>query len=221
MKKKDLKVKKKRRNIYKWKRNVCKSLNATGVDHVSLRGKHVVPRVTGPDCKCVHKCFTKVLDSEKSKILNIFNKIGHKEQQDTFLGGLIKVNKIVRNRPKDSSKPKSCACVYKIKVDQDEKVVCKKAFCSLFGINKSRVERIIKSLQKNIPSPEDKRGKHTNRGNSKSEKTIFQLETHIRSFPAHEFHYSRNKNETVRYLSPNLNIYKMYELYMLKYENEN
>lgn len=99
--------------------------------------------------------------------------------------------------------------------------MCKKAFRSLFGINKSRVERIIKSVQNNIPSPEDKRGKQTNRGNSKSEKTIFKLETHIRSFPAHESHYSRNKNESVRYLSPDLNIHKLYELYMLKYENKN
>ncbi|KAL5246209.1 hypothetical protein ACI65C_013617 [Semiaphis heraclei] len=126
-----------------------------------------------------------------------------------------------KNRPKDSSKPKSCACVYKIIVDHVDKVVCKKAFCYLFGINKSRVERIIKSLQNNLPSPEDKRGKHTNRGNSKSDQVMFQLETHIRSFPAHESHYSRKENESVRYLSPYLNVYKMYELYMLKFENEN
>lgn len=59
--------KKKRKNIYRWKRNVSKSLNATGVDHISLRGKHVMPRVTGPDCKCIRKCFTKVLNSEKVK----------------------------------------------------------------------------------------------------------------------------------------------------------
>lgn len=165
--------------------------------------------------------FYQSTEQRKSKILNLFNEIGHKEKQDTFLGGLIKVNKIVRKRPKDSSKPKSCACIYTIRVDQSEKVVCKKAFCSLFGIHKSRVERIIKSIQNNIPSPVDKRGKHMNRRNSKSEKTIFQVDTHIRSFPAHESHYSRNKNESVRYLSPDLNMYKMYELYMLKYENEN
>jgi len=117
MKTTEVKVKKRRRNVYRWKRNVCKRLNASGVEHESLRGKHVMPRVTGPDCKCVNKCFTKVLDSEKNKILNTFNNIGHKEKQDTYIGGLIKVNKIVRNRPKDSSKPKSCACVYKIIVD--------------------------------------------------------------------------------------------------------
>jgi len=80
--------KKKRRNIYRWKRNVCKSLNAIDVEHLRLRGKHVMPRVKGPNCKCVHKCFTKVFDSEKSIILNIFNKIKHKEKQDTFLGGI-------------------------------------------------------------------------------------------------------------------------------------
>lgn len=111
------KGKKKRTNVSRWKRNVCKHLNASGVELESLLGKHVMPRVTGPDCKCVNKCFIEVLDSGKNKILNTFNNIGHKEKQDTFLGGLIKVNKIVRNRPKDSSKPKSCACVNKIIVD--------------------------------------------------------------------------------------------------------
>lgn len=112
------------------------------------------------------------------------------------------MNKIVRKRLKDSSKSKSCACVYKIKVNQDEKAVCKKAFCSLFGINKSRVDRIIKPLQHNIPSPEDKRGKHTNRRNSKGEKTVFQLETRIRSFPDRSIHLISADPFMVHYWSP-------------------
>jgi len=47
---------------------------------------------------------------------------------------------------------------------------------------------------------------------------MFQIEIHIESFPAQQSHYSHSKNENVKYLAPDLNITKMYEFYMLKYE---
>jgi len=39
------------------------------------------------------------------------------------------------------------------------------------------------------------------RGNQKKDQVIFQIETHIDSFPSRMSHYSRHKNESVRYLS--------------------
>lgn len=165
--------KKKTTNILNWKRNKSKNANAFGEDHISLRGKHKLSRKTGPDCKCRNKCFIKVNNGENNTILKIFNKIGNKEKQDTYIAGLIKINKVTRHRPKDNSKPKSCVCKYKVKINDVEKIVCKNAFCSILGIKKFRVERIVKLLQNNQPSPVDKRGKHTNRGNKKNEQIIF------------------------------------------------
>lgn len=150
----------------------------------------------------------------------MFNKIGNKEKQDTYIAGLIKINKVKRRRPKDASKPKSCSSIYFVRIKEVEKRVCKKSFCSFLGIGKARVERVIKSLQNNIPSPLEKRGKYNNRGNVLSDQITFQIETHIESFPARQSHYSRTKNDTMRYLSPDLNIMKMYHLYMIKYEND-
>lgn len=98
--------------------------------------------------------------------------------------------------------------------------MCKKSFCLFFGIGKSRVERIVKLLQNNVPSSVDRRGKHRNRGNIKDEHILFQIDTHIQSFPARQSQFSRSKNDEVRYLSPDLNISKMYNLYLMKYENE-
>lgn len=121
--------------------------------------------------------------------------------------------------PTDNTKPRSCSCYYKLRIGSVEKVVCKKAFCSILGIGKSRVERIIKLINNNVLSPIDKRGKHCKRENKKLEKTVFQIETHIESFPSRDSYYSRGKNDLVRYLSPDLNIKKMYELYMEKYES--
>lgn len=148
--------KKKTTDISKRKRNTSKNAKALGEEHISLRGKLVLSRKTGPDCKCRSKCFVRVNEREKDKILKTFNKIGKKEKQDTYIAGLIKINKVTRHRPTDNSKPKSCACKYKVKTNNVDKIVCKKAFCSILGIKKLRVERIVKLLQNNEPSPIDK-----------------------------------------------------------------
>lgn len=87
------------------------------------------------------------------------------------------------------------------------------------GIGKHRVQRIVTPLQKNEPSPLDKRGKHVNIGNKIDEQTVFQFQTHIESFPR-ELHYSRIKNDSMRYLSPDLNMMIMYEIYLIKYESD-
>lgn len=212
------KGKKKVQKIETWKRHSSKNSRALGLEHTSIRGKHVMPRSIGPDCKCRSKCFTKVNSSERDMILENFNKIGHKEKQDTYIVGLIKLQAISRKRPRKNSKPKKISCYYKFRIDNEEKCVFKKAFCSILGIGKSRVERIVKLMQNNVPSPVDKRGKHNNRSNKKSDIVMFQIESHIESFPARQSHYSRSKNENVKYLTPDLNITTMYELYMLKYE---
>lgn len=125
----------------------------------------------------------------------MFNTIANKEKQDIYIAGLIKLNSVARRRLSitDNSKPKSCSCIHFIRIKEVEKRVCKKPFCSFLGIGKNRVQRIIKSLQKNEPSPLDKRGKHVNRGNKINDQIVFQIQTHIESFPARESHYSRIK----------------------------
>jgi hypothetical protein len=49
-------------------------------------------------------------------------------------------------------------------IKEVEKRICKKAFFSILGIRKNKVQRIIKSLQKNKPSSLDKRGKYAKVG---------------------------------------------------------
>lgn len=89
------KGKKRTLNPSVWKRNVTKELRAKGQKCVSLRKK----RVTGPPCKCNLKCFNNVTDKQRLILLNIFNEIGNKEMQDTFLFGLIETKDIIRRRP--------------------------------------------------------------------------------------------------------------------------
>jgi len=156
-------------------------------------------------------------------IINSFNAIGNKEKQDTFLCGLISVNNAQRHRPKVPGSPKikkTVSCSYKIRLSHGEFIVCKVAFCSLFGIGKSVVERLISHIKTYKPSPEDLRSKHTNRSNRISTDITFKINAHINSFPKIQSHYSRSDNSNVNYLSPELNISKMYKMYLEKNEPE-
>lgn len=88
--------------------------------------------------------------------------------------------------------------------------------CSL--PDRSKKVRNIQSQLKSgqaVPSP-CCQGKHTNRPHKISEEVIGFIVDHITMFPSEQSHYSRNKNENKKYLSPLLNVTKMYELYLGK-----
>lgn len=64
------------------------------------------------------------------------------------------------------------------------------------------------------------RGKHKNRVNLVPNDIKFKIKAHIENFPKQESHYSRHDNSKVRYLSPELRISKMYDMYLEKYESD-
>lgn len=69
-------------------------------------------------------------------------------------------------------------------------------------------------------SPSDKRGQHSNRPNRIPEEIVNQINEHIASFPRRKSHYSRHDNQKKYFLSSELNIFKMYRLYLEKFELE-
>ena len=110
--------------------------------------------------------------------------------------------------------------IFQIHLKTMEHVICKKAFCSLYGIKKARVERLSSYVANNIGSPPDKRGKHNNRPNRVSANDTENVIHHIQQFPAQTSHYSRKDNIKKVFLSSELNVKKMYELYLEQYEPE-
>lgn len=59
-----------------------------------------------------------------------------------------------------------------------------------------------------------------NRPNKYSNNILFQIITHILSFPRRILLYSRNENDNKRFLSLELNVSKMYSLYLEKVETD-
>ncbi|KAF0749605.1 NAD-dependent protein deacetylase Sir2B-like [Aphis craccivora] len=82
-------------------------------------------------------------DEDRISLISIFNNIGDKSKQDTFLGGLIHLKPVSRQRSRNGSRPnKTCSVQYEVRLGINVISVCKKAFCSIFGMGKTAVDRI-------------------------------------------------------------------------------
>ncbi|KAF2895702.1 hypothetical protein ILUMI_10482 [Ignelater luminosus] len=86
--------------------------------------------------------------------------------------------------------------------------VCKTVFLSVYGISVDQLRRIRQLLIEGKP-PIDKRG-FNRPGNAKPADLILLVENHIKSFPVHEAHYTSHE---YRYLSANLNVKIMWQLF--------
>ena len=111
---------------------------------------------TGPDCQCTRlKCFQNINEQERRVLIDDFNShYKTKDAQDAYLASLMEVELVQRRRPRDNvgglEKPKSMSMVFAVKVKRGQTcrkvTVCVKAFCSIFGITKNRLDTIRKSL---------------------------------------------------------------------------
>lgn len=95
------------------------------------------------------------------------------------------------------------------------KRVCKSFFIKTLDISQKRYDNVLKKkeIRGTGVSPKDRRGKHTP-GNKIPDETIEHIKKHINSFPKATSHYSREKNPDTKYLESNLDIKKMYKLYV-------
>ena len=104
--------------------------------------------------------------------------------------------------------------VYKfhLSTPRENILVCKKFFINTFNISMGRIDRILKV--KDIPK--DMRGRMDGSCRRTSELAKKFVRERIKSFPAFKSHYTRSQNSEQKYLNPELNINKMFNLYLEK-----
>lgn len=85
-----------------WNRNKAETNKALGLEYTSKSGNVDKNKPSRP-CTCNNNCFSKISEDDRASLLNIFNNIGEKEKQETYLCGLIQVTDIVRPRPRNRS----------------------------------------------------------------------------------------------------------------------
>lgn len=177
----------------------------------------------GSDCKCRSKCFDVIPLIVRDNIIKRFNLMESINEQNSYLCGLIALTPVQRRRPKvDQANAllKDVTCKYKVRGVLDTKVtewaVCRKAFTSIHGITKKKVEYLINSLKLTGHSPKDQRGKHHNRTHKHSDEVLNLMKSHIDSFNGRGAHYS-SKDSSKKYLPEDLNVSKMHSLFKNKY----
>ena len=133
-----------------------KKRKVTGRQREKAKKLRVSNHVTGENCNCARfRCFEAISPDERQSIIEDFNTLyDSKNGQDAYLATLISVGEIHRRRSRKNDderhKPKSMSLSYVVKLQREGSCqsvnVCAKAFCSIFGITKHRVETIRKAM---------------------------------------------------------------------------
>lgn len=196
---------------------LTKKRKKTGRVRDVMKRLRLASHETGEDCLCKRfECFLKVSHSERTRIISEFNRMISRDEQNSYLAGLITVLPIAHRRPrKDNSGLMNQATYsYRVSVNNlqnnlyEDIPVCFKAFLSIHGITESRVRYIKSSLTKTGASPKDKRGKHSNRPKKTTEETRSAIINFIKSLKGRKSHYSTSDTDKL-YLPEDLNIAKL------------
>ena len=133
-----------------------KKRKVTGRQREKAKQLRVSNHVSGENCNCTRfSCFEAISHDERQPIIEDFNTLYEsKNGQDAYLATLISVGEIHRRRPRENHeerhKPKSISLSFIVKLQREGCCqyvnVCAKAFCSIFGITKHRVETIRKAM---------------------------------------------------------------------------
>ena len=187
---------------------------------------------------CMKRCIMQLSEATLHQIREKFNILTY-EEQNQYLAGLIirrvavkssghkrKPNPATGKKGNKTGRPPAEEATFSIEYNvRNEKginiKICQKAFILIHGFGKKRVEVLRKKVASGSLCPEpDQRGKHDNRPRKVPEIIHEKVREHIMSFPARESHYSRHKNSGRMYLSADLSIERMYNLFLEKNDPE-
>lgn len=112
------------------------------------RGKKLKSHVSGSDCNCMKlKCFETISEADRRSLIEHFNCLKNKDEQDAILASLIEVHPVKRRRtrkedPNEAAFHKNSYKYYVRQASSKYVEVCIKAFCSIFGVTDNRLRRI-------------------------------------------------------------------------------
>lgn len=207
---------KRKRNPTEWKRTVNAVGRYSGKAYVNRSGKNVPGKTfKNVNCKCARRCFANVTPDERQLIFDSFYQLSDNTKQNIYLRGLIQNRPVKQRRPRNGSRaPKLKSIKYFLTTTVMSIRVCKQFFMDTFQVSDGRLYKL--SCSTGPSSCKDKRG-HKEPTNKID---VTKVKEHIKSFPCYKSHYTLCDAPDRRYLNPDLNIRKMYQLYKEKCEHE-
>lgn len=215
----------KRGNKSEWKRVKEQRKKRQCLPYENSKGKTIAPKLPRiPKCSvlfCRNKCTELFSETVRLELCKEYWGINDFRLQKEYLLKRIIVKLVARpikNLPPE--KQRSSSREFGFYKDNKLLKVCKNFFTSTLCISNRPIETAIKNINENGSfQGSDSRGK-TKPANKTSEDKVNEVKEHIESFPKKDSHYCR-KDTTRQYLSENLSISKMYELYETKMKSEN
>ena len=189
-----------------------------GEAYVSVSGKEHKSKepainvdLCGPACKL--KCSERVNDESRKGIFDAYYKLSPDAKNSYLFGHMSPQEPKVR---KENAKfQRQVTIRYTVTVDSEELHVCKIAFCKMHQINRGKVDFIKTQIKQGYSAPRVPQTGKCSSKNKVPDSMKDDVRDHIRQFPVESSHYSRNKNPNRRYLSAELSINKMYQLYII------
>lgn len=164
------------------------------------------------------KCSDKHLVAVQKQIFDDFYKLGDSIAQDQVLMDNIQIHEKTRsttiNQKTQPTKThdRQITVRYYLQINAIAIEVCKIMFQNVFGCGRGKVDTIIQKKKASTSGICVKSFRGTHKPHNSNIELREDILSHIKSFPAYDSHYSRKKT-SLKYLSPVLNIQKMYELY--------
>ncbi|CAC5414853.1 unnamed protein product [Mytilus coruscus] len=204
-----------------WKKNIRKKLRMSWKEYVSQRGKPIHQKVVkSVDCsKCKYKCSQKITEENRQKIFDLFWSLESYERKKDFIISRIEEKQTRKvHRPKDitQKRKRNIHRSYFFDIGGTKTIVCKIYFKKTLDVGDAYIDNAMQNESGGVFIGADKRGKYNPHNKTKPE-FLQKVRSHIESFPAVEGHYTR-KSSNRRYLGAELNIPRMYQLYLDYYK---
>lgn len=218
--KKIIRSRKRTRNLKSRKETVRKAAVQRGEEHVTRNG-NIIPKrqfTVQTNCKCRKSCSQNINIFRQKQIFDEFYCFENWSQKTLFLRSLVNSANLKENLD-PIKKKQEVSHEYRLKDENGISFqVCLHFLLTCLQISKDTLLRTIKSQISN-PNAVDQRGSFPNRKTEPED--LSYLHNFIEKFPTYNSHYSSSKSDSnIKYLSPCLNIVRMYREYTMACEVE-
>ena len=192
-----------------------KQLKLEGKEYTSSRGKPVqAKKVRQISCNCKLQCSSKVNDTQRQAVFDMFYGLGSPERQRDFVCQHVEQRDtitILDHNKELIKKTRQVTRKFFLVADGNRIQVCKRFFQDTLDIGHGYINTTMKQAEDGMYTGQEKRGKHTP-PNKTSEESKARVRRHIESFPAVESHYCRQRSKR-KFLDSTLNVNVMYGFY--------
>ncbi|CAG9765561.1 unnamed protein product [Ceutorhynchus assimilis] len=197
-----------RKRKFEMQTNVtAKKLRNSNKEYYNYKGKLVKQKCFQDfQCPCKAECHNKVGQDVREEEFNKFWALGDYNAQNMFLAASMREKEKARQYTNRPSK-RQYSRIYTLRAVP----VCREMFRHTFQVSTKKINTALQKIRSD--DLKDKRGQKQGGKNKTSDKKLETVKEHINKLPRYKSHYRRD-NTDAEFLSPEMTLIKMYDLYV-------